>query len=321
MNTNQFGGRINFLLQRRESFMLLILFFVFAVMSVLRPDTFFTQENMFNILKQISLISIIAIGQTFILITGGIDLSVGYSLGLVGIVMTKFMSIGLDPKIAIGLGLITGVAAGFMNGLLITTLKLPPFIVTLGMANIARGFTYVITKGFPISLNNGFISDLGNGYWGPIPIMTVIMLCLVGSAHYLLSSTTFGNRILGIGGNETAALLSGINVKRYKILVYTITGFLCGIAGIIMVGRLNGGNPNAGLNFDMDSIAASIVGGTAISGGEGTILGTILGALLLGTIRNALVLLNVNMYWQTVVVGVIIIAVCGIDNFAQSKKS
>ncbi len=321
MNTNQFGGKINSLLQRRESFMLLILFFVFAVMSVLRPDTFFTQENMFNILKQISLISIIAIGQTFILITGGIDLSVGYSLGLVGIVMTKFMSMGLDPKIAIGMGLITGITAGFMNGLLITTLKLPPFIVTLGMANIARGFTYVITKGFPISLNNGFISDLGNGYWGPIPIMTIIMLGLVGGAHYLLSSTTFGNRILGIGGNETAALLSGINVKRYKILVYTIAGFLCGIAGTIMVGRLNGGNPNAGLNFDMDSIAASIVGGTAISGGEGTVLGTILGALLLGTIRNALVLLNVNMYWQTVVVGVIIIAVCGIDNFAQSKKS
>ncbi len=321
MSNHQFGIKVNSLIQRRESFMLLILIFVFAGMSILRPDTFFTQENMFNILKQISLISIIAIGQTFILITGGIDLSVGYSLGLAGIVMTKFLSLGLEPGIAIGLGLFTGVAIGFLNGLIITTLKLPPFIVTLGMANIARGFTYVITKGFPISLDNELISALGNGYWGPIPIMTAIMILLVFIAHYMLSSTPFGNRILGIGGNETATLLSGISVKKYKVLVYTITGLLCGIAGTIMVGRLNGGNPNAGLNFDMDSIAASIVGGTAISGGEGTVVGTILGALLLGTIRNALVLLNVNMYWQTVVVGVIIISVCGIDNFAQSKKS
>ncbi|HVI43043.1 MAG TPA: ABC transporter permease [Anaerovoracaceae bacterium] len=321
MSNNHLGVKVNALIQRRESFMLLFIILVFAAMSLLAPDTFFTEENLFNILKQISLISIIAIGQTFILITGGIDLSVGYSLGLVGIVMTKFLSFGLDPKVAILLGLLTGVTVGFLNGLLITTLKLPPFIVTLGMANIARGFTYVITKGFPIPLDNEFISELGNGYWGAIPIMTVIMLILVLVAHFTLSSTTFGNRVLGIGGNETATLLSGINVKKYKIIVYTITGFLCGIAGTIMVGRLNGGNPNAGLNFDMDSIAAAIVGGTALAGGEGSIVGTILGALLLGTIRNALVLLNVNMYWQTVVVGVIIIAVCGIDNFAQSKKS
>lgn len=321
MNNNQLGVKVNSLIQRRESFMLVIIILVFIAMTILAPDTFFTEENLFNILKQISLISIIAIGQTFVLITGGIDLSVGYSLGLVGIVMTKFLSLGLDPKVAISLGLLTGVTIGFLNGFLITTLKLPPFIVTLGMANIARGFTYVITKGFPIALDNKFISALGNGYWGPIPIMTVIMIVLVAIAHFTLSSTTFGNRVLGIGGNETATLLSGINVKKYKIIVYTIVGFLCGIAGTIMVGRLNGGNPNAGLNFDMDTIAAAIVGGTALSGGEGSIVGTILGALLLGTIRNALVLLNVNMYWQTVVVGVIIIAVCGIDNFAQSKKS
>lgn len=321
MSNHPLGAKVNTLIQRRESFMLLFIILVFAAMSILKPDTFFTEENLFNILKQISLISIIAIGQTFILITGGIDLSVGYSLGLVGIVMTKFLSLGLDPKVAIVLGLLTGVTIGFLNGFLITTLKLPPFIVTLGMANIARGFTYVITKGFPIPLDNEFISVLGNGYWGAIPIMTIIMLILVLIAHFTLSSTTFGNRVLGIGGNETATLLSGINVKKYKIMVYTIAGFLCGIAGTIMVGRLNGGNPNAGLNFDMDSIAAAIVGGTALAGGEGSIVGTLLGALLLGTIRNALVLLNVNMYWQTVVVGVIIIAVCGIDNFAQSKKS
>ena len=308
------------LVAKRESSMILILIVIFIAMSIARPDTFKTQENMFNLLKQISLVSIIAIGQTFILATGGIDLSVGYSLGLAGIVMTKFFSLGLNPWAAILLGILTSVLIGFINGAIITTFNLPPFIVTLGVANVARGLTYIITKGFPISMDNQFVLALGNGYWGPVPIMAVIMLVLVAVAVYLLGSTRFGTRVIAIGGNETAAVLSGINVKRYKTMVYTLTGLLCGITGVIMVGRLNAGNPNAGLNFDMDSIAAAVVGGTAMAGGDATLVGTILGALLLGVIKNALVLLNVNMYWQTVVVGTIIVVVCIFDNYARSKR-
>lgn len=305
---------------KRESTMVLILIVIFAVMSVARPDTFKTEDNLFNLLKQISLISIIAIGQTFVLATGGIDLSVGYSLGLAGIVMAKLFTLGINSWAAIILGLLTSVLIGFVNGLIITTFNLPPFIVTLGMANVARGLTYIMTKGFPIALDNQFVWALGNGYWGPVPIMAVVMIVLVIISAYLLDSTRFGTRVIAIGGNETAAMLSGINVKRYKTMVYTLTGLLAGIAGVIMVGRLNAGNPNAGLNFDTDSIAAAVVGGTSMAGGDATMIGTLLGALLLGVIKNALVLLNVNMYWQTVVVGAIIIVVCIFDSYTRAKR-
>ena len=308
------------LASKRESTMVLILIVIFVVMAVARPDTFKTEDNLFNLLKQISLISIIAIGQTFVLATGGIDLSVGYSLGLAGIVMTKLFQLGINSWTAIILGLLTSVLIGFINGLIITTFNLPPFIVTLGMANVARGLTYIITKGFPIALDNEFVWMLGNGYWGPVPIMAVVMIVLVVISAYLLDSTRFGTRVIAIGGNETAAMLSGINVKRYKTMVYTLTGLLAGIAGVIMVGRLNAGNPNAGLNFDTDSIAAAVVGGTSMAGGDATMIGTLLGALLLGVIKNALVLLNVSMYWQTVVVGAIIIVVCIFDSYTRAKR-
>lgn len=309
------------MMHKRESAMLAVLVFLFLIMSLVRPDTFFTSENLFNITKQISIITIVAVGQSFILMTGGIDLSVGYSLSLAGIVMAKFFTMPIPPGAAIFLGVLTSLGLGAVNGYLITLLKLPPFIVTLGIANIARGLTYIITRGFPIAIKNQFVLDLGNGYLGPIPIMTIVMFIVIIIAAYLLRKTTFGLRILSIGGNETATLLSGINVRKYKVLVYSTCGLLCGIAGVIMAGRLNAGNPNAGQSTDMDTIAASIVGGTSLSGGDGTIIGTLFGSLLLGVIKNAMVLLNINMYWQTVVVGVVIITVCAFDQFAQSNRA
>lgn len=314
------SGSLRRLVQRRESAMFCVLVLIFVGMSVLRPDTFFSQQNFINIMKQISLVAIVAVGQTFILVTGGIDLSVGYSLGLGGIIMAKFMSLGMASPLAILLGVGTCVVIGFLNGLFITKLNLPPFIVTMGMANIARGFTYIITKGFPIAVDNAFVLSVGNDNIGVIPIMAIIMLVIVLVAVYLLGCTSFGARVQSIGGNETASMLSGINVHRYKIKVYSLAGLLCGIAGVIMVGRLNSGNPNAGNSVDMDTIAAAIVGGTALSGGEGSIIGTVFGALLLGVIKNSLVMLDVNMYWQTVAVGSIIIIVCAADYLAQTKK-
>jgi len=308
------------ILMKRESGLFVLLIIITAFMSIVRPTTFFTGENIFNILKQVSLVTIIAVGQTFIMVSGGIDLSVGFSLGLSGIVMARFFTMGVNPYLAILLGILTGVVIGLINGLIITRLKLPPFIVTLGMANIARGFVYVITKGFSIIVDHPFVLGLGNGYIGPVPIMSLVMIAIVIVGAYILTSTVFGSRTRAIGGNEIAASLSGINVKNHKVYIYTMAGLFCSIAGIIMVGRLNAGNPNSGLNFDMDSIAATIVGGTSLAGGEGTIIGTLLGALLLGVIRNGLVLLNVSMYWQTVVAGVIIISVCALDYLAHSKR-
>ena len=309
------------ILQRRESMLLIILAGILIIMVIASPKVFFSSTNLFNIAKQISLIAIVAVGQSFVIMTGGIDLSVGYNLGLTGIITTFLMKNGVTPALSIILGIFFAILTGALNGVLITTCKLPPFIVTLGTANIARGFTYIITKGFPINFNNDFIMALGNGYWGSIPIMAVIMIVIVIIGAFVLKRTVFGLRVLSIGGNETAALLSGINVQKNKIIVYSLAGLLSGIAGIIMLGRLNTGNPTAGQNFDMDSVAATVVGGTLMSGGDGTILGTLLGALILGIIKNSLVILNVNMYWQTVVVGVVIITVCTIDSLAQNKGS
>ena len=296
------------MLQHRESALVVLLLVPIAIFSVLRPTTFFTLDNMINIMKQTSIVVIVAIAQTWILVTGGIDLSIGYSLGLAGIVMTDLFSKGINHSIAIMIGLFVSVLIGFLNGAFVTLLGIPPFIATLGMGSIARGFSYIITRGFPISLNDDFIYYLGNGYIGPIPVMTIVAFVLVIIFTFLLTKTPFGNRVMSIGGNENAAYLSGINVNKYKIIVFTLAGLLAGIAGIMLTGRLNAGNANAGLNFDTDSIAAAIVGGTSLSGGEGSVVGTVLGALILGVIRTGLVLLNVNMYWQTVVVGVIIIA-------------
>ena len=308
------------MLQQRESGLFILLVIIFVALSIAKPDTFFTSDNLFNILKQVSLVSIIAVGQTFVMVSGGIDLSVGFSLGLSGVIFAYFAKLGMDPYMAFACGLSTGVLLGFCNGLLITKLRLPPFIVTLGMAKIARGIMYVLTRGYSIPTREQFILTLGNGYIGPVPIPTIVLLMVVAFGTYLLSRTVFGNRVKAIGGNELAARLSGINVSKNKILVYSLTGLFCSIAGLIMVGRVNAGNPNSGLNFDLDSIAATIIGGTSLAGGEGTVIGTLLGALLLGVIRNGLVLLNVSMYWQTVVAGAIIIIVCGLDALTHRKE-
>ena len=307
--------------EHRMTGLVVLLLIILTVMSIVRTDTFFTTENLFNILKQVSIVSIIAIGQTFIMVSGGIDLSVGYSLGLSGVIMAFAVKAGIPTPLALAAGMAAGTLVGLCNGLIITRFKLPPFIVTLGMAKIARGVMYVITRGYPIPVRDKFVIVLGNAYWGPVPVLTLIMLILIISGSFLLSNTVFGNKTKAIGGNELAACLSGIKIDIHKIKIYAMTGVLCGIAGIILAGRVNSGNPNSGVNFELDSIAAAIVGGTAMSGGEGMIIGTLLGALILGVIRNALVLLNISMYWQTIVAGVIIITVCALDKISHQKSS
>jgi len=312
---------VNRLFARRESGLFLLLILICFIMSVLKPDTFFTSENAFNILRQVSIIAIIAVGQTFVMISGGIDLSIGYNLALCGIVISTFLQMGFGPILSIIMGIIAGALVGFLNGIIITKLRLPPFIATLGMANIARGIIYIITQGFSISVDNPIVIGIGVGNVASIPILSIIMFVIVLIGIYVLDSTVFGTRVKAIGGNELASKLSGIKVHHNKIAVYTMTGVLAAIGGLIMVGRLYAGNPNAGANFEMDSIAATIVGGTSLSGGQGTVVGALLGSLLLAVIKNSLVLLSVNMYWQTVAVGVIIIIVCAIDGFTRVRRA
>ena len=319
MKKEGFSHWIQNLAKSRETGLLAVLILIGGVFSLGTP-TFLTGENLLNIVKQVTLVTIVAAGQTFVITSGGIDLSVGYLLGISSIVMALFISWGVPVPVAILICLLCGTMMGTINGLLITKLSLPPFIITLGMQGIARGLINVITQGYPIMVDSPFIMHLGQGNLGTVPVIALFMPVVIIITHWVYSRTVFGNHVKALGGNETAARLSGISLSKMKVSVYALCGLLCGLAGMLITGRLNSGNPNAGLNFDMDSIAAVIVGGTALSGGSGTVVGTMLGALLMGIIRNGLVQLRVNMYWQTVVTGAIIILVCALDNMAKTRR-
>ncbi|MDR1966461.1 MAG: ABC transporter permease [Synergistaceae bacterium] len=307
------------LTESRESSLLLVVVLVGAIFSV-GTKTFFSVENILNICKQVTLVTMVAAGQTFIITSGGIDLSVGSSLGLSSVIMSWLIKNGVSLPISIPAGIVTGIVFGFLNGFFITRLRLPPFIVTLGMASVGRGLLLIITRGYSIVIDSPLIMSLGNDRVMGIPIMAMFMPVVVVAAALLLGRTVFGNHVKAVGGNELATRLCGINVDWLKIKIYTLAGLFCGIAGVIMTGRLNGGNPNAGLNFDMDTIGAVVIGGTSMQGGSGTIIGTMLGAVLMGMIRNGLVLWNVNMYWTTVTTGAIIIVVCAVDSFTSRQK-
>lgn len=316
--------KLNFNLKgRMRQSRVLGLLFVLVVICIamgFATDKFFTVTNVMNIFKQVTLVSLIATSQTFVITSGGIDLSVGFMMGLSSIIMCTLIVWGCPLWLALIACLVCGTLFGALNGVLITRLNLPPFIITLGMQSICRGLINVITEGYPIMIDSPFIMSLGQGSWGPLPIMVIFLPIVTIAMHWIYSHTVFGNRVKAIGGNEVAARLTGINIKRTKVLIYALNGLLCGLVGIIITGRLNAGNPNAGVNFDMNTIGAVIIGGTAISGGSGTVIGSVLGALLLGVIRNGLTLLRVNMYWETVATGAIIILVCALDSISKKKR-
>jgi len=307
------------LFQSRELGLFAVLFVVCLVMSLV-TTSFLSVLNIMNILKQVTLTALIAMSQTFVITSGGIDLSVGFVMGLSSIIMCTLINWSVPLPIAIVACLLCGLAFGALNGVLITRLKLPPFIITLGMQYICKGFINVITEGYTIMIDSPFIMALGQGKVGAVPIMVLFLPVVAVVMCYLYDKTVFGNRVKGIGGNEAACRLSGINTDRTKVAIYALNGLMCGLVGVIITGRLNAGNPNAGLNYDMNTIGAVIIGGTAITGGSGTVLGSILGAVLLGVIRNALTLLKVNMYWETVATGAIIILVCALDSVTKMKK-
>lgn len=305
--------------QSRVLGLLIVLGVICAALTV-TTDEFLSVGNIMNILKQVVLVSIIATSQTFVITSGGIDLSVGFIMGLSSIVMCELIVMGVPVGVAIICCLLCGLLFGAANGILITRLSLPPFIITLGMQSICRGLINVITEGYPVMIDSPFIMALGQESWGVVPIMVIFLPIVTGVMHWIYNHSVFGNRVKAIGGNEMAARLTGINIDRTKVYIYMLNGLLCGLAAVIITGRLNSGNPNAGVNFDMNTIGAVIIGGTAISGGSGTVIGSVLGALLLGVIRNGLTLLRVNMYWETVATGAIIILVCALDSISKKKR-
>lgn len=296
---------------------LIALFVMCLAISVL-SDKFLTVNNGWNILRQISVNICISVGMTLVILTRGIDLSVGSILAFAGAVGAGLMKFGIDlpsQNIHIGFTLLGGILAalvvggalGWFNGMAITKFKAPAFVVTLAMLTMARGFTMLYTEGFPINglgENFGFI---GTGWFLGVPFPVWITLVVVLLAVFLTNKTPLGRHIYAIGGNENAALLSGINTKRVKIIVYTISGITAAIGGLMVTSRLDSAQPNAGMSYELDAIAAVVIGGTSLSGGKGSIWGTVLGAIIIGVLNNGLVLLNVSPFWQQVVKGAVIL--------------
>jgi ribose transport system permease protein len=311
-------------------FQSIIALLVMCIALSLLSERFLTADNTWNVMRQISVNMVISVGMTLVILIGGIDLSVGSVLaisGAVAAVMLKFgaemaginIYLGFTLTGAILGGIVIGAALGWFNGFAITRFKVPPFVATLAMLTIARGMTMLLTGGFPITGFSNSMAFIGTGWLFGIPMPVWISAVVVLVAVVLTTKTQLGRHIYAIGGNETAAKLSGLKINKIKLIVYSISGALAAIGGIIVTSRLDSAQPNAGMGFELDSIAAVVIGGTSLSGGKGTIMGTVQGALIIGILNNGLVLLNVSPFWQQVIKGMVILLAVVIEKF-NSKK-
>ncbi|MBV9928454.1 MAG: ABC transporter permease [Acidobacteria bacterium] len=280
---------------------------------------FLTVSNLLNVAEQAAIIAIVAVGMTFVIITGGIDLSVGSVLAFAGVVMAEALHRDVPVPLALAVALGTGLFCGLVNGALITLGRLPPFIATLGMMSVARGTALMFTEGRPVSGFSGGFRSLATGEVLGLPISVVIMVGVYVLAHVVLTRTKLGRYTYAIGGNEEAALLSGVNVKLYKAAVYGISGMLSGLAAVLLTARLNSAQPIAGMMYELDAIAATVIGGTSLLGGEGTVVGTLIGALIMAVLRNGLNILGVSSFVQQVVIGSVIITAVLIDMWLKRR--
>ncbi|GIP55025.1 MULTISPECIES: ABC transporter permease subunit [Paenibacillus] len=297
---------------------LLGLAILIIIVSILNPS-FLEPLNILNLLRQVSINALIAFGMTFVILTGGIDLSVGSILALSSAFVANMMVSGFDPIFAIIVGCLLGGVMGMVNGLLITQGKMAPFIATLATMTIFRGLTLVYTNGNPITgLGDSMTFQLfGRGYQFGIPVPAITMIITFAILWVVLHKTSFGRKTYAIGGNEKAAIVSGIKVSRVKIMIYTLAGLMSALAGAILTSRLNSAQPTAGTSYELDAIAAVVLGGTSLSGGRGRIVGTLIGALIIGTLNNGLNMLGVSSFYQMVVKGIVILIAVLIDR----KKS
>lgn len=308
------------LLERlRQIGILVALLVIGLVFSFLTP-TFLTMSNLQNIAVQSSITAILGIGMTLIIISGGIDLSIGPIVALVTVVVATILLQGTPIWLAIAIGLGIGVLCGLFNGSIIAYLGMQPFIVTLGSMSLYRGMALVYTNGDPIfKVPSGFRAVFG-GTYGVMPAPIVFMLLMALIAFVLLNFTRIGVYIKSIGGNEEAARMSGVHVNFYKMFTYTLNGVFAALAGLVLLGRLGAAEPIAGSGYELDAIAAAAVGGTSMLGGRGNIPGTILGALILGALRNGLTLMNVQAFYQLLATGLIILVAVGVDRFTRGKR-
>ena len=305
---------------------------VLCIVLGILTDNFFTTANGLNVLRQVAVNICIATGMTLIVLTGGIDLSVGSVLAFCGAITAGLLKFGVSfvsADLFVGFtilgailsGILCGGILGFINGFSITRFKVPPFVATLAMLTIARGLTMLYTGGHPISNLGDNYAQIGTGSFLEIPIPVWIALVVVLLAVFVTQKTKLGRYIYAIGGNEVAARLSGIRINRIKIIVYSIGGGLAALGGAIVTSRLDSAQPNAGISYELDAIAAVVIGGTSLNGGKGTVWGTVIGAVIIGVLNNGLVLLNVSPFWQQVVKGGVILLAVIIDKIGDKNES
>lgn len=299
---------------------ILVYLAVFIFLSIACPN-FLQFSNIMVGIRQAVYTAIVGFAMTFVISLGGIDLSVGSTVGISGMVLAAMVLNGYNIYLSLLVVILLGAVIGAINGLLVTKLKMAYFIATLGTMSILRGLIYIYTEGIPLyGLKFPEIQFFGQGYIGAIPVPIIITVFLLVLSCYLFYKTKFGRYTVSIGSNEDAAKLVGINVDKIKIMVFILSGVFCSIAGIILASRSEAAIPTAGNAYEMDAIAATVIGGTSMSGGKGNMMGTLLGAILMATIKNGLSLLNVNTFWHQVVIGLFILFAVALDAFATKKS-
>lgn len=314
-----------------SKFQSVIALFVLCIVLSILSDKFLTPANGINVLRQVAVNVCIATGMTLIVLTAGIDLSVGSVLALCGAITAGLLKNGMQfPSADLYVGftvlgavlaaIIIGGLLGLFNGLTITKFKVPPFVATLAMLTIARGFTMLYTGGHPISNLGENFAYIGAGSFVGVPVPVWIAVVVVLLAVFITKKTKLGRYIYAIGGNETAAKLSGIRINRVKLIVYSLGAALAAAGGVIVTSRLDSAQPNAGISYELDAIAAVVIGGTSLNGGKGSVLGTVIGAVIIGVLNNGLVLLNVSPFWQQVVKGGVILLAVIVDKMGDKKE-
>jgi inositol transport system permease protein len=312
---------------------LLFLAVLMVIFTALKPQ-FLSSNNLFNVMRQVSITGLIAIGMTFVILTAGIDLSVGSLLALAGMAAavvakgTNQNTLALDSAQSFGYGvgaavvaaILVGLAGGLLQGLAITKLGVPAFVVTLGGMTIFRGMTLILSNGGPISTFDETYRFWGQGKIGDVPVPVILFLLFALLAHIILRYTRYGRHIYAIGGNPEAARLSGLNVVLLTVSVYVIVGFFAGLGGFVLSSRLNSSEAVAGTGYELTVIASVVIGGTSLFGGEGQVVGTVIGSLLIGVLINGLVLMNVSSYVQQIIIGVIIVLAVWFDRFVKARR-
>jgi ribose/xylose/arabinose/galactoside ABC-type transport system permease subunit len=295
------------------------LFGLCVLLWALTPH-FLTVSNLLNVLEQTSINAVIAAGMTFVIISGGIDLSVGSLVAVAGVVLAAALHAGVPILVALAASLAVGFGFGVLNGLAITWGRLPPFIATLGMMSIARGCALLFTEGRPVSGFDLSFRSIATARLAGIPAPVFVTIAVYLMAHFVLSETRFGRYVYSMGGNEEATRLSGVNVRLHKTIVYGVSGLASAVAAVLLTARLNSAQPIAGIMYELDAIAATVIGGTSLMGGEGGLGGTIIGALIMGVLRNGLNLLGVSSFVQQIVIGLVIVFAVLIDTVLKARK-